>query len=123
MVKKKDRKKAAKAKVKAKKKAKQKAKEKKGKSKTKKVKTKEKKTKIRGGVTKEINKKPTPVAESSQALPIEDLSMSVNAKTAISIIRSLKTVDSVNKYIEGDERSTVKKIAASKIRTLLKELY
>lgn len=128
MVKKKDRKKAdkkkvGKAKVKAKKKAKQKAKEKKRKSKLKKIKAKEKKNKISDIVTKEITEKTTPVTGNSQSRPIENLSMSVNAKTAISMIRSMKTVESVNNYVEGDERITVKKTAASKIRTLLKELY
>ena len=132
MAKKKDRKKAAKkkaikAKVKAKKKAKQKvrgkAKVKKEKAKNKKNRAKGKKAKILDVITKDMTEESTSVTESASTKPIENSSISVNAHTAISMIRSLKTVESVNNYVEGDVRITVKKAATSKITTLLKELY
>ena len=128
MAKKKDRKKAAKkmahkAKVKIKKKAKQKAREKakakKDKAKNKKIKAKEKKAKIRGAITKGIIEESPPAVEDGAARTIQNSSLSVNAKTAVSIIRSLVTAESVNSYVEGDERITVKKAASSKIATLL----
>lgn len=50
--------------------------------------------------------------------PSNNSSSQVNARTAISVIRSLKTVESVKNYIKGDERITVKKAGLTKINSL-----
>jgi hypothetical protein len=45
-------------------------------------------------------------------------SLAVNARSAISNIRSLDTIEAVNSYIAGDKRVTVMKVAASRITSL-----
>jgi len=45
-------------------------------------------------------------------------SLSVNARTAVSKIRSLGKIEAINNYIAGDERVTVKEAATSKITSL-----
>lgn len=59
-----------------------------------------------------------PVIGEELVSPAKSSSVKVNVRTATSIIRGLKTVKSVNEYIKGDERITVKKAGLVKIASL-----
>ena len=117
----------AKLKEKAKKeKTNAKLKEKAGKEKAKdKVKVKVKKSKTKGKdpvpvARPETNKdkRGTAVKAVNEAKTSGTSSLSVNARIAISKIRSLGKIEAINNYIAGDERVTVKEAATSKITSL-----
>jgi hypothetical protein len=126
--KKKDKKIAEKAKT-LKAKLKEKAKKEKAKVKLK-EKARKEKTKVKQTKTKGMNaetaaspvtskeKRGTPGKAVSIAKTPGASSLSVNARTAISKIRSLGKIEAINYYIAGDKRVTVRKAATSKITSL-----
>jgi len=99
-------------------KVKLKDKSKKEKAKDKKDKTEKKKSGI--GIKSESikNKKGTRDTAVNEAKKSGTSSLSVNARTAISGINKLRTLEAINSYIAGDERVTVKGAAVSKITRL-----
>jgi hypothetical protein len=104
--------------IKEKTKAKLKEKDRKEKTKVKKTKGKGKnaETSARHETSKE--QRGTPGTAISEAKTSGNFSLSVNATTAVSKIKSLGKIETINNYIAGDERVTVKEAASSRIASL-----
>lgn len=90
---------------------------------TKKVKIEKEKSKKKEAKLKPLEKQSTNIqVEAPKAVVTNEAKKSTdfNAKTAISKVRALKTVASIEKFVEGDVRITVMKVAASKINQFKK---
>ena len=97
---------------------KQKEKAKKEKIKVKKAKVKEKNTDAAASPETSKGKRGAPGIAISEAKTSGTSSLSVNARTAVSKIKTLGKTDAINNYIAGDKRVTVKKAATSRIASI-----